>query len=143
MAQDDISELTPAKLPSQPHLHLLAVQGGSQGAMRLLSSISGQPKKRRTTLSFLPAGSQPPLSESLCQVRPSRCRETVPASGQARWDTECPAASGKGINEFLLHSYPFESQQQRGMEWRLYSGTSPLEGRSQSPVQIPLDTSVY
>lgn len=52
------------------------------------------------------------LSEPLCQgqVRLSRCLETVPASGQARRYAECSAASGKRINEFLLHPYPFRSQ---------------------------------
>ena len=91
-----------------------------------LSPSLGQPQERRTTPSSRPGASQPPNTQRVpCfqgQVRLSRCRETVPASGQARRDAECSAASGKRINGFLLHPHPLKSQQQHDSGGRLYPG---------------------
>nr|KAF6309682.1 hypothetical protein mPipKuh1_009132 [Pipistrellus kuhlii] len=76
----------------------------------------GEPQERRTTASPTPAASQPPLSESLCQVRLPRCPETMPTSSQACWDAECSAASGKRIKSLLLHPCPLKAD--RNMAWR-------------------------
>lgn len=104
-------------------------QGGSQRPRKLGGTFSpplGQPQERRTTPSSRPGASQPPNTQRVpcCQgqVRLSRCREPVPASGQARRDAECSAASGKRINGLLLHPHPLKSQQQHDSGGRLYPG---------------------
>ena len=90
------------------------------------SPSPGQPPERRTTPSSRPGASQPPNTQRVpcCQgqVRLSGCRETVPASGQARRNAECPAASGKRINGPLLHPHPLKGQQKHDSEGRLYPG---------------------